>query len=81
VNNAPATGFAAVDASSTTTSSVSVLLNGVSVPAAFAGLAPGAVGLYQVNVQIPDNAPTGNTVGLSLSVGGATSNTVTIAIR
>ncbi len=81
VNNAPATGATASDASSTTTSAVSAVLNGVSVPAAFAGLAPGAVGLYQVNVQIPDNAPTGNAVGLTLSVGGATSNTVTIAIQ
>jgi len=44
-------------------------------------LAPGAVGLYQVNVQIPDNAPTGNAIGLVVSVGGATSNTVTIAIQ
>lgn len=47
----------------------------------FAGLAPGFVGLYQVNVQIPEGAPTGNNVPLAISVGGVTSNTVTIALR
>jgi uncharacterized protein (TIGR03437 family) len=81
VNNPPATGATTPDGSSTTTSPVSVLLNGASVPATFAGLAPGAVGMYQVNVQIPDNAPAGSAVGLALSVGGRTSNTVTIAIQ
>ena len=81
VNNPPATGAAARDASSTTTSTVLALLNGASVPAAFAGLSPGSVGLYQVNLQIPDNAPSGNAVPLALSVGGITSNTVTIAIQ
>jgi uncharacterized protein (TIGR03437 family) len=81
VNNAPATGAAAADGSSTTTSPVSVLLNGESLPAAYAGLAPGTVGLYQVNVQIPETAPAGNAVTLALSVGGATSNAVTIAIQ
>ncbi len=81
VNNPPATGAATPDASSTTRSAVSVLLNGVSVPAAFAGLAPGSVGLFQVNVQIPDTAPAGDAIALALSVGGVISNTVTIAIQ
>jgi uncharacterized protein (TIGR03437 family) len=54
----------------------------------FSGLAPGFVGLYQVNVQIPQNAATGDAVPLVLfssrSAGGAAgvpSNTVTIAIQ
>lgn len=81
VNNTPPTGTATPDGTSTTVSQVSVLLNGVSVPAAFAGLAPGEVGVYQVNVQIPANAPSGNAVPLAISVGGVTSNTVTIAIQ
>jgi uncharacterized protein (TIGR03437 family) len=62
-------------------SPVTVLLNGTALPASYAGLAPGLVGLYQVNVQVPNDAPTGNAVSLALSVGGATSNTVTIAIH
>ncbi len=81
VNNPPATGAPAPDASSTTISPVSVLLNGTSVPANFAGLSPGLVGLFVVNVQIPDDAPSGNAVTLALSVGGVTSNTVTIAVQ
>lgn len=81
VNNTPATGLPVLDASATTKSPVSVLLSGAIVPAAYAGLAPGYVGLYQVNVQIPGNAPSGNAVALALSVGGAQSNAVTIAVQ
>jgi len=47
----------------------------------FSGLAPGYVGLYQVNVQIPDTAPSGDAVPVILSIGGATANTVTIAVQ
>jgi uncharacterized protein (TIGR03437 family) len=47
----------------------------------FAGLAPGFVGLYQVNVTVPSNAPSGNAVPLVLSINGAVSNTVTMAIQ
>jgi len=51
------------------------------LPATFAGLAPGFVGLFQVNAQIPAGAPSGNAVTLAISVGGAISNQVTIAIE
>jgi uncharacterized protein (TIGR03437 family) len=47
----------------------------------FSGLAPGFVGLYQVNVQVPANAPTGNAVPLVISIGAVSSNTVTIAVQ
>jgi uncharacterized protein (TIGR03437 family) len=49
---------------------------------AYAGLAPGAVaGLVQVNVKIPDNAPTG-AVPITLQVGNSRSpDGVTIAVR
>jgi uncharacterized protein (TIGR03437 family) len=39
------------------------------------------VGVYQVNVQVPGNAPAGNAVPVVLSVDGAPSNTVTIAVQ
>ena len=81
VNNTPPTGQPATDGTSTTKSPVTVLLNGAALPASYAGLAPGLVGLYQVNAQVPDDAATGNAVTLALSVGGAKSNTVTIAIH
>ena len=49
-----------------------------SVPAKFSGLAPGFVGLYQVDVQIPEVFPGGKAL-VSLNVGGAVSNQVSIA--
>ena len=81
VNNPPGTGAATPDASSTTKLPVSVVLNGASIPSAFAGLSPGSIGLFQVNAQIPENAPAGNAVTLAVTAGGVTSNTVTIAIQ
>ena len=47
----------------------------------FAGLAPGFVGLYQVNVQVPQGVPTGDAVELVITTSaGQTSNTATIAV-
>jgi uncharacterized protein (TIGR03437 family) len=50
------------------------------VPAQFSGLAPGFVGLYQVNVQVPDFAISGDAVPVNVFL-GAISNFVTIAIE
>jgi uncharacterized protein (TIGR03437 family) len=48
----------------------------------FAGLAPGTLGAFQVNVEIPPNAPSGALVSLSISVDGrSTQNGVTIAVQ
>jgi uncharacterized protein (TIGR03437 family) len=45
-------------------------------------LAPGFVGLNQVKVQVPQKAPVGDAVPLSMSDGqGGNSNVVTIAIQ
>jgi uncharacterized protein (TIGR03437 family) len=60
---------------------VTVTIGGVPATPSFAGLAPGWVGLYQVNVQVPANAPVGDAVPVALSVGGAVSNQVTIAVQ
>jgi len=53
------------------------------VPASvmFSGLAPGFVGLYQVNAQVPAGAPAGPSVPVVVSMGGVDSNTVTIALQ
>jgi uncharacterized protein (TIGR03437 family) len=53
----------------------------VNASVSFSGLAPGFVGLYQVNIQIPDTAPSGDAVPVILSIGGVTANTVTIALQ
>ena len=58
-----------------------VTIGGVPAQVLFSGLAPGTVGEYQVNVLVPANAPTGDAVPVVLSIGGATSNTVQIAVQ
>ncbi len=65
---------------SATTTTPSVTIGGASATVSFSGLAPGFVGLYQVNSQVPASAPTGNAVPVVVSIGGVTSNTVTMAV-
>ena len=48
--------------------SVSVTIGGVNAQVAFAGSAPGFAGLEQMNVRIPDNAPSGATVTVVVKV-------------
>ena len=36
---------------------------------------------YQVNVQVPTNAPRGNAVAVAISVGGVASSTVLMAVQ
>jgi uncharacterized protein (TIGR03437 family) len=52
-----------------TQGSPTATLGGSTAPVLFSGLTPGSVGLYQVNVAVPSDAPTG-TQALKLSIGG-----------
>ncbi|MBI4465461.1 MAG: SBBP repeat-containing protein [Acidobacteria bacterium] len=82
VTNQPPTGVQAPGAPpSLTVTTPQVSIGGVPVPVAFSGLAPGYFGLYQVNVQVPATAPTGSAIAVVLSIGGVTSNMVTIAVQ
>ena len=82
VTNRPANGDAALgDPLSTTLSTPTVTIGGIAAPVSFSGLSPGFVGLYQVNVPLPENAPTGDAIPVVLSIGGVISNTVTIAVQ
>jgi uncharacterized protein (TIGR03437 family) len=82
VNNTPASGAKAPDSPLSSTSTLpTVTVGGLRAVVTFSGLAPGFVGLYQVNAQVPDTVVPGDAVPLTLSIGGAVSNTVTIAIR
>jgi len=47
----------------------------------FAGLAPGFIGLYQVNVTIPVGTPPGLSIPLMLKVNGQQSNPVLVALQ
>ncbi len=46
----------------------------------FSGLAPTLVGVFVVNARIPAGTPLGDAVPITLSIGGLTSNTGTIAV-
>jgi uncharacterized protein (TIGR03437 family) len=56
-----------------------VSIASLSAKVSFAGLAPGFVGLYQINVQAPANLPTGNQPVQITTFGGVVSNIATIA--
>jgi uncharacterized protein (TIGR03437 family) len=57
-----------------------VQIGGVQATVLFSGLTPGYVGLYQVNAQVPAGASAGNSVPVAVTTGGASSNTVTLAV-
>jgi len=82
VTNTPANGSAASGASlSSVPAQVSVTIGGKSAPVLFAGLTPGFVGLYQVNVQVPTGVVSGNAVPLIITTANLSSNAATIAVQ
>lgn len=66
---------------STTTVTPTVVVNGVEVTADFSGLAPGLVGLVQVNFRMPEGLPAGTRVTIEIRYGGAATQAMTIAIK
>jgi uncharacterized protein (TIGR03437 family) len=81
-NPAVASGVASPAASpAVVTTTVTATVGGLPAAVQFAGLAPGFVGLYQVNLQIPAGVSAGGAVPVVLMQGGAASNTVTIAVQ
>jgi uncharacterized protein (TIGR03437 family) len=58
----------------------STIFGTISATPSFAGLSPGFVGLYQINVAIPAGVVSGN-VNLTLAFPDSTSNTVQIAVQ
>ena len=83
VTNQPATGSPALsNPLSWTTTAPTVTIGGVPATGLqFYGLAPGYAGLYQVNALVPAASAKGNAVPVTVSIGGVTSNTVTIAVQ
>jgi uncharacterized protein (TIGR03437 family) len=82
VSNQPATGAPASSSPlSVTTTLPEVTIGGAAAQVTFSGLAPGLAGLYQVNAVVPAAALSGDAVSLVISIGGVTSNTVTIAVQ
>ena len=82
VQNPPADGAeASLTVLSRVVEDVQVKVGGRTARVLFAGLTPGTIGLYQVNVEIPADAPTGDAVAVVVTQKGVGSNTVTIAVK
>ena len=82
VTNPPPSGSqASLTTFSQTTTRATAKIGGLDAPVIFAGLAPGTVGEYVVNVQVPPGVTAGWTVPVVISIGGVDSNVVTIAVR
>ena len=60
---------------------VTVTIGGLPAAVDFAGLAPGFVGLYQVNARVPEGVAPGSDVPVVITQEGVPSNTVTIAVQ
>jgi len=56
-----------------------VFLQGVQLPVTYSGLAPGFAGLWQINVRLPVDAPTGPSLVLTV-VSGLTSNILPLTV-
>jgi len=81
VTNPPPTGWlAGLPLSSTLTTAI-LTIGGERASVLFSGLAPGSVGEYQVNALMPARSSRGAAVPVVISIGGATSNAVTIAVQ
>jgi uncharacterized protein (TIGR03437 family) len=57
-----------------------VTIGGITDIPPFAGLSPNSPHLYQVNATVPQNAPTGCSVPVRISIDGVASNEVTLAV-
>jgi len=57
-----------------------VTIGGQAARVLFSGMAPGWVGLWQINAEVPATVTPGSAVPMTVTAGGITSNTVTIAV-
>jgi uncharacterized protein (TIGR03437 family) len=81
VSNPPQDGSPAPSSPpSTTLTMPTVTIGSGGAAVLFSGLAPGFIGLYQVNVEVQVGVVKGNAVPVVISIGGVSSNTVTIAV-
>ena len=74
----PADGVAATG--QMTLNAPTVTIGGANAPVSFSGLAPGYVGLYQVNAQVPSGLAAGNQPVI-ITIGGAMSKSVLLPVQ
>jgi uncharacterized protein (TIGR03437 family) len=79
VRNPPPTGDAAAASDATTLNTAEATIDGQPAEVVFAGLAPGFVGLYQVNFLVPENARSG-LLALVFRIEGRSSPVVLIPV-
>lgn len=65
----------------TTAAAPIVTVGGVPANVPFSGLTPGLIGLWQLNVTIPANAPVGNSVPVVIKLGRRITNLTTVAVN
>jgi uncharacterized protein (TIGR03437 family) len=75
-----ADGQAAPGTPALATGTTSVMIGGVAAQVLFSGLAPGLVGLWQINVVLPATLPTNLATSLTVQLKGRTSLTATLAV-
>ncbi|MSO19566.1 MAG: hypothetical protein EXQ56_03755 [Acidobacteria bacterium] len=63
-----------------TVATPTVMIDGMAADVSFSGLSDCCVGLNQINVRVPANTRTGNTIPVVLTISGKQSNSVTIAV-
>lgn len=81
LNNQPATGSAAPSLPlATARANAAVMIGGSPVQVLFAGLAPGFVGLAQINVRLPSALPAGSMLPLVVQFGSAASQSVNLSV-
>lgn len=76
----PALATGEPGANNTTATLPMVTIDGTPATVQFSGIAPGFVGLDQVNVQVPLGTRTAGDIPVVLTIGGQPSNAVTIAV-
>jgi uncharacterized protein (TIGR03437 family) len=82
VNQAVAAGSASpFDPPAETRDRVEVTIGGRPARVIFAGLTPGSVGLYQVNVEVPGGVIAGDQAPVVVTMNGVASRVVTISVR
>jgi len=83
VTPAVASGTAALGSPSLSRTVATPIINigGFDAELLFSGLAPGFVGLYQINIRVPAAVPQLANVPVTLRVGTALSNTVTLTVN
>ena len=80
VNNQPADGWPATDATSTTVAAPLITIGGQPAAVTFSGLAPGYADLYQINATVPSGIGAG-LQPVTCSIGGVSCQTVNLSVN